>query len=100
MRYRYSKDVVYNNFPWPEADGATREAIEAAARGVLDAREMWPDSSLADLYDATTMPVELRRAHKALDAIVERAYGFGRSATEGEIARELLSRYSRMAARK
>jgi hypothetical protein len=83
--YRYSKDIVYNNFPWP--DSLTRpagtlsprereavDAIEAAAQGVLDARAAHPESSLADLYDPLTMPLDLLKAHQKLDAAVDAAY--------------------------
>jgi hypothetical protein len=74
-RYRYSKDIVYNNFPWPEIiDGKHRAAIESAAQGVLDARAQFPDSTLADLYDPLTMPPALAKAHQALDRAVDAAY--------------------------
>jgi hypothetical protein len=74
-RYRYSKDIVYNNFPWPQAATAKqRQAIEDAAQAVLDARAKHPDSSLADLYDPLTMPPELVKAHHKLDAAVDAAY--------------------------
>jgi len=75
-RYRYSKDIVYNNFPWPEAPTeAQRQKIEAAAQRVLDARAAFPDASLADLYDPLTMPPVLVKAHHQLDAAVDAAYG-------------------------
>lgn len=75
-RYRYSKDIVYNNYPWPhDPDAKQIHAIEQAAQGVLDAREQFPQSSLADLYDPLTMPPELTRAHQALDRAVDAAYG-------------------------
>ena len=67
MRYRYSKDIVYNNFPWPEPDEKQRAAIERTAQGILDARAKYPEASLADLYDELTMPPELRRAHQEND---------------------------------
>lgn len=74
-RYRYSKDIVYNNYPWPRAiTDKQREAIEKKARGVLDARAAHPGASLADLYDPITMPPDLRRAHQALDRAVDAAY--------------------------
>ena len=74
--FRYSKDIVYNNFPWPrEPNEKQVQAIEMAAQGVLDAREQFPQSSLADLYDPLTMPPELTRAHQALDRAVDVAYG-------------------------
>lgn len=66
--FRYSKDIVYNNFPWPDSPGdRQRQAIEAAAQAVFDARAALPDSSLADLYDPLTMPPALRKAHHQLD---------------------------------
>ncbi len=74
-RYRYSVGVVYNNFPWPSPTGTQREKIESAAQAVLDARAKYPNSTLADLYDPLLMPPELRRAHRALDAAVDAAYG-------------------------
>lgn len=72
--YRYSKDVVYNNFPFPNASKAQEEAITQKAEAVLEARAKYPDSSLADLYDPLTMPKELTKAHKELDATVDRLY--------------------------
>ena len=75
-RYRYSKDVVYNNFPWPKEDDAAVAAISETAQAILDARAAYPDSSLADLYDDTLMPPALRRAHRNNDRAVLRAYGF------------------------
>ncbi|MBK9426387.1 MAG: class I SAM-dependent DNA methyltransferase [Gammaproteobacteria bacterium] len=73
--FRYSAGIVYNNFPWPvDATDKHKAAIETAAQGVLDARAGFPDSSLADLYDPHTMPLELVRAHQALDRAVDAAY--------------------------
>ena len=66
MRYRYSKDIVYNNFPWPEPTETQKAKIEATAQGILDARALYPESSLADLYDELTMPTELRKATKQM----------------------------------
>lgn len=75
-RYRYSKDIVYNNYPWPrDLSEKQVKGIEDAAQGVLDARDKFPQSSLADLYDPLTMPPELTRAHQALDRAVDAAYG-------------------------
>ena len=74
--YRYSKDVVYNNFPWPTPTEEQKAKIEQTAKAILDARALYPDSSLADLYDELTMPVELRRAHQDNDRAVMQAYGF------------------------
>ncbi|HNW92331.1 MAG TPA: class I SAM-dependent DNA methyltransferase [bacterium] len=73
--YQYSVGIVYNNFPWPMSTDKQRAAIEAAARGVLDARAKFPDSSLADLYDPVSMPPELTTAHQELDRAVDTAYG-------------------------
>lgn len=97
--YSYSKDVVYNNFPWPSPDGTKREAIKKTAQGILDARALYPDSSLADLYDPRTMPPELVKAHIANDKAVLDAYGFkGTSAYSSEAAcvAELMKMYQSM----
>jgi hypothetical protein len=83
--YRYSANLVYNNFPWPEPTEKQRKAIEDAAQGVLDARERFPDSTLADLYDPLTTPPLLLRAHQKLDHAVDTAYG--RAKFSGEAAR-------------
>ena len=85
-RYRYSKDIVYNNFPWPDLSSSNQPpaqaeraqaAIETAAQAVLDARAQFPDSSLADLYDPLSMPPALVKAHQKLDAAVDKAYELG-----------------------
>lgn len=81
--YRYSKDIVYNNFPWPAPTEQQKAKIEQTAQAILDARALYPDSSLADLYDELTMPPELRKAHQANDRAVMDAYGF----TKGTAAR-------------
>ena len=75
MRYRYSKDIVYNNFPFPNPTEKQKAEIEKLAHGVLDARLLFPNSSLADLYDPLAMPEELLKAHQKLDKAVEAAYG-------------------------
>jgi hypothetical protein len=75
MRYRYSKDIVYNNFPWPTPTTKQQAAIETAAQAVLDVRARFPQSSLADLYDPVAMPSPLAKAHQRLDNAVEKAYG-------------------------
>lgn len=74
--YRYSASIVYNNFPWPQPSDAQKQAIEAAAQAILDARARYPDATLADLYDPLTMPPELLRAHQANDRAVDAAYGY------------------------
>ena len=74
-RYRYSAGIVYNNFPWPQGlTDKQQQAIEAAAQGVLEARTHCPDASLAALYDPLTMPPDLVKAHRKLDAAVDAAY--------------------------
>ena len=73
--YRYSKDIVYNNFPWPDPTDAQKTKIEQTAQAILDARALYPDASLADLYDPVTMPQELLKAHQANDRAVMQAYG-------------------------
>ena len=73
--YRYSNTLVYNNFPWPEPSDEQRKKIESTAQAILDARDLYPDSSLADLYDPVLMPPELRKAHQKNDAAVMAAYG-------------------------
>ena len=98
MRYRYSKDIVYNNFPWPTTTDADRAKIEATAQAILDARAAYPDSSLADLYDATAMPPDLRRAHSLNDAAVLRLYGLPADAPEPTIVAHLMNLYKELTA--
>lgn len=74
--WRYSKDIVYNNFPWPSPTDEQKLKIEQTAQGILDARALYPDSSLADLYDPLTMPPELQKAHTTNDRAVMAAYEF------------------------
>ena len=94
--YRYSKDLVYNTFPWPDAPDATRTVIERNAQAILDARALFPDASLADLYDELTMPPELRKAHQANDRTVLFAYGLKANTPEPEIVAALMARYQEM----
>jgi len=97
MRYRYSKDVVYNNFPWPTPTDEQKAKIEQTAQAILDARALYPDSSLADLYDETTMPPELRKAHQENDKAVMRAYGFDiKTTTETSCVAELMRMYQEL----
>ncbi len=93
--YRYSASVVYNNFPWCEPTPEQRVKIEATAQAILDARERYPDCSLADLYDETTMPPDLRRAHRDNDRAVLAAYGFPKEITESQCVSLLMQRYNR-----
>ncbi|WP_350339272.1 DNA methyltransferase [Ruminococcus sp. XPD3002] len=95
--YRYSKDIVYNNFPWCAPTPEQKAKIEKTAQAILDARALYPDSSLADLYDELTMPPELRKAHQANDRAVMEAYGFwGKLNTESECVAELMKMYQRL----
>ena len=97
MRYRYSKDVVYNNFPWCNPTEEQKARIEQTAKAILDARALYPDCSLADLYDELTMPPELRKAHQANDKAVMQAYGFwGKLNTESECVAELMKMYQKL----
>jgi len=73
-RYRYSSTLVYNNFPWPTTTGPQKQAVEKAAQAVLDARQQFPDSNLAELYDPISMPPALAKAHDTLDRAVDRCY--------------------------
>jgi hypothetical protein len=94
MRYRYSKDIVYNNFPWPTPTDAQKAKIEQTAQAILDARAKYPENSLADLYDELTMPKELRQAHQQNDRAVMEAYGFSvKDMTESKCVAELMKMY-------
>lgn len=95
--YRYSKDIVYNNFPWPTPTDAQKAKIEQTAQEILDARALYPDSSLADLYDELTMPPELRKAHQNNDRAVMQAYGFDvKTMTESSCVAELMKMYQKL----
>ena len=94
--YRYSNDIVYNNFPWPTPSDAQKEKIEQAAQAILDARALYPESSLADLYDEMAMPPELRKAHRANDAAVLEAYGVPKDVTENGIVARLFTMYQEL----
>ena len=94
--YRYSKDIVYNNFPWCEPTAEQKAKIEQTAQAILDARAKYPDSSLADLYDEVTMPPELRKAHQENDRAVMAAYGFSTKMSESECVAELFKMYQEM----
>lgn len=94
--YRYSKDIVYNNFPWCNPTEEQRQKIETTAQAILDARAKYPECSLADLYDEVTMPIELRRAHQANDRAVMAAYGFLTTMTESDCVARLLEMYQQL----
>lgn len=96
--YRYSKDVVYNNFPWPSPSPAQRAKIEQTAQAVLDARALYPEASLADLYDERSMPPKLRTAHQNNDRAVMQAYGFPIGQTsESQCVAQLMRMYQKLA---
>jgi hypothetical protein len=95
--YSYSNTIVYNNFPWPNPTEAQRAKIEQTAQGILDARALYPDCSLADLYDEATMPPELRTAHQRNDRAVMEAYGFwGKLNSESACVAELMKLYQQL----
>ena len=97
MRYNYSNTIVYNNFPWPNPTEEQKAKIEQTAQAILDASALYPDSSLADLYDELTMPVELRKAHQDNDRAVMAAYGFPiKSMTESQCVAELFKLYQEL----
>ena len=95
--YSYSP-AVYNNFPWPSPTNEQKARIEQTAQGILDARALYPDSSLADLYDPLTMPPELRKAHTANDIAVMKAYGFSTKMSEADCVAELMKMYQKLTA--
>lgn len=94
--YRYSNTIIYNNFPWPTVGDKQEQNISETAQGILNTRKLYPDSSLADLYDPLTMPVELRKAHEANDKAVLKAYGLSPKATEQEIVEHLFKMYEKL----
>ena len=95
--YRYSKDIVYNNFPWCNPTAEQKKKIEETAQAILDARALYPDCSLADLYDEVAMPPELRKAHQANDRAVMQAYGFDvKTMTESSCVAELMKMYQEL----
>ena len=96
--YRYSNTIVYNNFPWPNPSEEQKKKIEQTAQAILDARAKYPESSLADLYDETVMPPELRQAHRANDLAVCQAYGFSQDIikSESKCVAELFKMYEKL----
>lgn len=95
--YDYSAKIVYNNFPWPTPTDAQKAKIEQTAQAILDARALYPDCSLADLYDEVAMPPELRKAHQQNDRAVMQAYGFDvATTTETSCVAELMRMYQRL----
>ncbi len=98
--YRYSKDVVYNNFPWPNPTDEQKQKIESTAQRILDTRSMYMDSSLADLYDPLTMPSDLLKAHIENDKAVMQAYGFSiKDTSEADCVVALMKMYQALTAK-
>lgn len=103
--YRYTAKIVYNNFPWCNSTDEQKAKIEKTAQGILDVRALYPECSLADLYDELTMPPELRKAHQENDKAVMEAYGFrkqdeqtgkSRWLTESETVAQLMQMYQEL----
>ena len=98
--YSYSTTIVYNNFPWCNPTDEQKSKIEQTAQGILDARALYPESSLADLYDELSMPPELRKAHQNNDKAVMQAYGFSvKDMTESKCVAELMKMYQELASK-
>ena len=94
--YRYSKDIVYNNFPWPSPSDKQHVKIEQTAQKILDARALYLKSSFASLYDDVTMPFELRKAHKLNDIAVCESYKFDKDISEADIISKLIRIYQEL----
>lgn len=95
--YSYTINDVYNNFPWPNPTDEQKAKIEKTAKGILEARALYPNDSLADLYDEAVMPPELRKAHQYNDLAVMQAYGFSsKEMTESGCVAELMRMYQEM----
>ena len=97
--YRYSKDIVYNNFPWPLPTNTQEKKIEQSAQAILDAREKYPEASFADMYGNLILFPELMKAHRANDAAVLEAYGFPKDASESDIVARLFKMYQDLTAK-
>lgn len=96
-RYRYSRDLCYNTFPWPEAKETQRQLIEVLAQKVLDARDLYPELTLADLYDPDKMPQELKDAHEQLDRAVDWLYRTKAFENDEERLQMLFEKYEKLA---
>lgn len=94
--YRYSSDIVYNNFPWPSPNAEQKDRIEKTAKGIIEARELYKDCSYDELYDPVLMPLELRKAHIANDRAVMAAYGFSLKMSEEDCVAELMKLYQKI----
>ncbi len=96
--FQYSIGIVYNTFPWPDANDTQRAKIRSLAQAVLDVRVQFPHSTLADLYDADVMPPKLRKAHHALDDAVDKLYRSGAFAGDRDRAEHLFGLYEKVVA--
>ena len=94
--YSYTVKDVYNNFPWPQPTDIHRQKIEQAAKAILDARDLYPDATFADMYGNLLLFPELMKAHRANDAAVLEAYGFPKDATESDIVASLFKMYQEL----
>ena len=94
--FRYSATLIYNNFPFPEDEKNLRDKISATAENILQVRKKYSDSTLAELYDPTLMPKDLRDAHKKNDLAVLDAYGFDKNFSESEILSALMNLYKNL----
>lgn len=94
-RYRYSASVVYNNFPWIQLTEEQKEKLTKTADNILKARELYPEMSLAELYNELIMPPELRKAHQDNDRLVMRIYGMDvRTTKESDAVEKLFKMYN------
>ncbi len=91
--YQYTIEIVFNSFPWPQLTSESQKLIEQTAQEILNARKLYSDSTLAELYDAVTLPPDLRKAHEANDRAVMKAFGFNPNMSEAEIIIELMKMY-------
>lgn len=98
--YRYANGLVYNTFPWPSPTDVQKAKIEKAAKGILDARALYPNANLAALYDPLTMPSELSKAHNINNKVVMEAYGFSTKMTEADCVAELMKLYQKLTQQK
>ena len=94
--YSYSVNIVYNNFPWPEPTDAQKSRIEQTAQAILDARQIYPEASFADMYGNLILFPDLMKAHRANDLAVLEAYGFPKDASESEIVARLFKMYQEL----
>lgn len=98
--YRYSNEIVYNNFPWPTTTDTQKKKIEQTAQAIIDARKHYPNSSLADMYgEQMYLYTDLVAAHRQNDLAVMKAYGFSTKMTEEDIVKELFGRYMELTQR-